>query len=105
MQDIVKQIIQIDSIAYTTKQNNEEMLKEKRQQYEEQMRVYREETIEKAQQRADELYNQIVEAGMHQYQMEEEKSKQVALLIENRYLQIEKSLLDRIFNELFNVEE
>ncbi|MDF2614954.1 MAG: hypothetical protein K0S71_2740 [Clostridia bacterium] len=104
MEDIIKQIIQIDSTALNTKHTNEESLRLKREHYEEQMKIYKEDVLKKANARAEELYNQIVESGMGQYKIEEEKSKQAALLIENRYLQIEDALLDKIFSELFMVE-
>lgn len=105
MEDIIKQIVQIDSIAFNTKLNNEESLKFKKEQYEEQIKAYQEEVLKNTKERAEELYTQIVESGMQQYQLEEEKSKQKALMIENRYLQVEKALLDKIFKELFLVEE
>lgn len=104
MEDIIKQIIQIDSTALSTKQNSEESLRLKKEHYEEQMKNYKEDVLKKANQRAEELYNQIIESGMGQYKIEEEKSKQVSLLIENRYLQVEDTLLNKLFNELFIVE-
>jgi len=104
MEDIIKQIIQIDSTALSTKQNHEELLRLKKEKYEEQMKAYKEDVLEKANQRAEELYNQIIEGGVGQYKIEEAKSKQIALLIENRYLQIEKTLLNKLFNKLFIME-
>ncbi len=105
MQDIVKEIVRIDSTVFTTKQDNEEMLIRRKEQYENQMKSYREEVIGKAEQEAIEIYNQIVESGTQQYKKEEEKSKEIIRIIENHYLQAEKTLLDQIFNELFILEE
>jgi hypothetical protein len=104
MEDIIKQVIQIDSIALNTKQMNDESLKLKIQQYEEEMSAYKEDVLEKTNQRANELYEHIIESSMGQYNIAEEKSKKTALLIENRFLQIEKELLDKVFYEIFAVE-
>lgn len=104
MEEIIKQIVQIDSVAMGTRKSNEETLRLKKEQYEKEMSAYKEEVISKARQRAGEVYEQIVGAGMQNYQLEEEKCKQSALAIENRYLQVEECLLGSLFNEIFKVE-
>ncbi|WP_069997115.1 hypothetical protein [Cellulosilyticum sp. I15G10I2] len=105
MEDIIKQIIQIDSIALSTKQNNEELLRLRKEQYEEEMKIYEEQTIKEANKKAEELYNQVIAGGMLQCQLDEERCKQATLLIENHYLQVENLMLDKLFNELFLAEE
>lgn len=104
MEEIIKQIAQIDSIAVNTKANGEEALKDKKQQYEKEMADYREETLSKARERAQDLYNEIVNAGETGHELEEEKSRKSALVAQNRYLEIEASLLNEVFGELFGVE-
>lgn len=104
MEDIIKQIVQIDSVALNTKKLNEESLKLKREQYEKEISDYRDEVITRAYKRADEVYEQIVSAGTQQHDLEEQKCKKIALVVENRYLQIEETLLKNTFNELFGVE-
>lgn len=104
MEEILNQIIQIDSSALIAKQKNEELIKFKQDQYEEKIKKYRDEVIQKANERAEELYKQIIENGMKQYQIEEEKNKQVELAMKNRYLQIEEKLLEQLFNEIFVTE-
>lgn len=104
MDEIIKQIAQIDSAAVNNKKNNEQALNEKREQYEKEILTYREEHLRKAQERAQELYNQIIATGESNHDLEEEKSKKLALAAQNRYLEVEKALLDEVFNELFRVE-
>lgn len=104
MEDIIKQIVQIDSVALNTKQLNEENLKLKREQYEKEMSDYRDQVLGNAYKRADEVYNQIVSAGTKEYDLEEEKCRKVVLVVENHYLQIEETLLSNTFKELFGVE-
>lgn len=104
MDEIIKQIAQIDSVAINTKKNSEEALKDKKQQYEKEMADYREETLAKAKERAQELYNEIVNAGETGQKLEEEKSKKLAFAAQNRYLQLEEGLVDEVFAALFGVE-
>jgi hypothetical protein len=104
MEEIIKQIIQIDSVALNTKQKNEEELKLRKKVYEEEMKQYKENKLTRAQKKADELYTQIIENALTEAQFQEEKSKKMALGIQNRYLQSESVLLDKIFKELFLVE-
>ena len=104
MEDIIKQIVQIDSVALNTKKLTEESLKLKREQYEKEISDYRDEVITRAYKRADEVYEQIVSTGTQQHDLEEQKCKKIALVVENRYLQIEETLLQNTFNELFGVE-
>ncbi|MGL4735947.1 MAG: hypothetical protein ACRCW2_00700 [Cellulosilyticaceae bacterium] len=104
MQEVIEQIMQIDSKAYENKTKNVEKLEEKRKQYEAQMKAYESEKIGEAQRQADLLYQKMVEVGKESSRVEEEKSKQVALQIENKYLQIEATLLAEIFETLFVLE-
>lgn len=104
MEEIIKKIAQIDSVAVNTRANSEEALKEKKQQYEKEMADYRKETIEKAKERAQDLYKQIIDAGQTGHNLEEEKSKKLALVAQNRYLKVEEKLLSEVFTQLFGVE-
>lgn len=104
MEDIIKQIVQIDSVALKTRKNNEEVLKAKQKQYEEAMKNYEKEVLEEANTRAKVLYDQIVSSGTREYSLQEEKSKEVALNLKKSYLQVADSLLNQVFDELFKVE-
>lgn len=104
MDDIIRQIAQIDSVAVNNKKSNEQTLKSKREQYEKEISSYREEQLKKAHERADELYKEIIATGEAAYCLEEEKCKKLALEAHNRYLGIESTLLNEVFEELFRVE-
>lgn len=104
MEDIIRQIVQIDSVAFDTKKSNEEALKLRKEQYEKEISTYRENTLKEAQKRAKEIYDQIVSIGISGHDLEEEKCKKAALTVENHYLQIEEQLLQEVFEELFRVE-
>ena len=104
MEEIIKQIAQIDSVAVSNRANSDRALKEKRQKYENEMLVYREERIQSAHKQAEELYHQIIMTGETGNHLEIEKCKKSALETQNRYLEIEEALLNEVFNELFRVE-
>lgn len=104
MEEIIKQIAQIDSVAVSNRINSEQALKEKREQYEDEIQAYREETLKKAKERADEIYNQIVMTGKTGHNLETEKCKKTAIEAQKRYLEIESTLLNEVFDEIFRVE-
>lgn len=105
MNEMIKQIAQIDSVAISNRRNSEQALKERKEQYEKEMLAYREESLKRANERANEIYNQIIETGETGHSLEEEKCKKLALVAQNRYLEIEEILLNEVFDQLFRVEE
>ncbi|MBP3888935.1 MAG: hypothetical protein J6F30_15015 [Cellulosilyticum sp.] len=104
MDDIIKQIAQIDSVAVSNRRNSEEALQEKRKAYEKQMSDYYETRIQKAKEKAEQIYSQIVSSGEDEHHIESEKSRKSMVTIQNYYTEIEQTLLDEVFNELFKVE-
>ena len=104
MEDIIKQIAQIDSVVVSNRENSEQALKAKRQQYEKEMLTYREECIKQANEKADQIYNQIIRSGEKDHRLEIEKNRKSATQARNRYLEIEEILLNEVFEELFKVE-
>lgn len=104
MQEIIREIIKIDQLAFENQNRNEDALEERKQDYVRQMEEYKEYKLDKAEKKAEEMYKQIIEQGQQALKIEEEKAKQATLLIENKYFQIEQQLVDRLFKELFVVE-
>lgn len=104
MEDIIKEIIKIDSNALESKKQQENRINERKAYYESQMATYEKERIEDAKVKADMTYKDIIAAAEQQYKFEEEKAEKQVLLIENKYLQVEGPLLDAVFNKLFIVE-
>ncbi len=104
MEDIVNEIVKIDSHVYDKKAQSEEQVKLRKEYYENQMNDYEKTRLEEASEKAEESYNHIIEAAKQQYEFQEEKAKQVCLLIENKYLQVEAQLLDEVFSKMFLME-
>lgn len=104
MQEVIEQIMEIDSKAYEDKSKSEHKLEERRQHYEAQMKAYEEEKIGEAEKQADLLYQKMIEVGQESSKVEEERAKQLALQIENKYLQVEAQLLTELFEEFFVLE-
>lgn len=104
MEEIIKQIAQIDSVAVSNRENSEQALKERRQNYEREMQTYREERLKKAKEQADRLYNEMVMNGEADHSLERDKSKRATEELQNRYAEIEKVLLNEVFDQLFGVE-
>lgn len=104
MQEVIREIIKIDQLAFQNQKQNEDILEERKQEYAKQMKEYKEHKLDKAQKKAEKMYKQIIDQGQQALTIEEERSKQATLLIENKYFQIEKQLVDGLFKELFVVE-
>lgn len=104
MQDIIKEIAKIDTLAFNAKEKSQEVLQAKRNEYEVQMEQYEKQTLDKAEEKAKGIYNQIVENGKSESLLQEEKAKKMALSIKNKYMEIETKLLDEAFHELFMME-
>ncbi|MGL6173548.1 MAG: hypothetical protein ACRC1P_02965 [Cellulosilyticaceae bacterium] len=104
MQEVIREIIKIDQLAFENQKHNEEELEKRKQSYMNGMKEYKEHKLSKADKKAEEMYAQIIGEGEQSLKIEEEKSKQLTLLIQNKYLQVEEGLVDRIFKELFVVE-
>lgn len=104
MQEVIREIIKIDQLAFENQNQNEAALEERKQEYVKQMKEYKEHRLDKAEKKAEKMYKQIIEQGEQALKIEEERSKQATLLIENKYFQVEQQLVDRLFEELFVVE-
>lgn len=104
MQEVIREIIKIDQLAFQSQKNNEDELERRKQEYTMQMKAYKEQKLFKAQKKAEEMEKKIIKEGEQALRIEEEKAKQATLRIQNKYLQIENGLIDRLFKELFVVE-
>ena len=104
MEEIIEEIVKIDSNAMENKKQQENRIKERKAYYEAQMAAYEKERIEESKEKAEKVYQDIIAAAQDQYKFEEEKAKKQVLLIENKYLQVEAPLLDTVFKQLFTME-
>lgn len=104
MKEIIDQIIEIDALAFENKTKNEQVLLNKKQEFENMISSYRDEKLSAARNKAQ----AIVEAA-DAFIMENEKSQleqvqKTSAQIEKIYLKAEKDLTQKIFNKLFVLE-
>ena len=105
MEEIIKQIAQIDSAALSNRKSSELALKEKKEKYEIEMVAYSERVISQAKAQAEKIYNQMIMSSEISYDEEVGRCRSLASEIQSHYLKIEAELLDEVFSELFRVEE
>lgn len=104
MEDIINQIIQIDSVAFENSKKNEEFLIQKRQEYEKKISNYRLDKLALAKKNAELIYENIQANVEKEENVQKEKVKKVSMQIEKKYLQVEDELMQKIFNKLFVLE-
>lgn len=104
MNEIINQIIQIDSSAYENKIKNEEFLLKKKQEYESTLSSYRNEKLEDAKLKAQTSVDEAEAFVAETENKEKEKIIQISAKIEKNYRIAEKSLIQEIFNKLFVLE-
>ncbi len=101
LDDIINQIIQIDSVAYDNMKKNQQFLLNKKQEYENIITNYRNEKIAIAKFNAEQINKSIDESLIRQEEAEKEKIKKISLELEEKYSAVEEELLQKIFNRLF----
>lgn len=104
LNDIINQVIQIDSVAYDNMKKNQQFLLNKKQEYENIITNYRNEKLAIAQFNAEQINKSIEESLIKQEAAEKEKIKKIAIEIEEKYSAVEEELLQKIFNKLFLTE-
>lgn len=104
MNDIIKQIIEIDSVAFEKKNSNEELLIKKKQEYEYQISSYRKEKIEEAKKRAQIIADNVDVYIKESEKQESEKLVNISSIIDTNYKKSENELVDTIFNKIFALE-
>ena len=101
MKDIIEQIIEIDSLAFEKKKKNEELLKNKRQEYENKIIKNRQSKLENAKLECEKIASLASIKDFNEFT--EEKSN-INTRIQTKYEEIEKEMVKAIFNKLFAVE-
>lgn len=104
MEEIIKQIAQIDAVAFNTKKANEEALQKRKQHYEKELTEYKEEALAKAKKEAEKAYEEIMQSGKAAYEAEEKQCKRLTLHVKDHYLKVRERLLNQVFEELFEME-
>lgn len=104
LKEIIDQIIEIDALAYDNKTKNEQILSNKKQEYESMISAYREEKISAAKVKAKETSEQTDAYIMEIEKSQKEQIKKISAEIDDIYLKAEKNLTQKIFNKLFVLE-
>ncbi|HBC32390.1 MAG TPA: hypothetical protein DC024_14245 [Clostridiales bacterium] len=105
MNQILNQIIRIDSQAYENKNKNEEFLLKKKQEYEEKVLNYKSENLRKANIKVQTISEEIEAFVAETERIEKEKVNKVSVQIEKVYKKTEHRLIQEVFNRLFSLEE
>ena len=104
MKDVINQIIQIDTLADQNKKKNGDLLDNRKKDYMDKLATYRNEKIAIAKKNS-ELINQSIQENLSKQESNNNnKIKNVAVEMEKKYLQVEKDVMQKIFNKLFVLE-
>lgn len=101
MKDILEQVIQIDSDAFEEKKKNEEILTNKKQEYEKKIEEYRIQILNDASCDAKKIYSEIIDKEKKEVMRQEEQIKRMSDRIEKKYKRVETEVIEKIFNKLF----
>lgn len=104
MDDIISQIIKIDSIAFENKKKNEQFLINKKQEYEDILNNYKNEKVAIAKFKVDVINKNIKEELNQQEKLDNEKINELIANMEIKYSAIENELVNEIFEKLFVLE-
>lgn len=104
MEDIMEQIVRIDSQACENKSKYEELLNRKKNEYDLKIVTYRNQKIALAKQNADNIYKSIEETIEKDEASKKEKINKAVNEINIRYSKIEQELIENIFEKFFIAE-
>jgi hypothetical protein len=101
LKEIIEEISRIDAIAYENEQQNKAILSNEKLRLENEIKKYREQKLEIANNNAKIIYNQIVINAKNEYELQEEKIKRISNQIAENYTKVEKDLIQEVFNKFF----
>lgn len=104
LKDIIDQIIEVDSLAFENKKKNEQILSEKKQEYEAKVNSYRTEKIDAAKKSAQQIADETEAFILDSEKSHNNEILKISSAIDNNYKQAEKDLIQKIFNKLFVLE-
>ncbi|WP_313346211.1 hypothetical protein [Sedimentibacter sp.] len=104
MKEIIDQIIEIDSLAFENKTKNEQLLLEKKQEYEKTIQDYRIKKLDYAKNKAQQLAEETEKLINENELTQESKILKISEEIEKLYKKSEEDLVEKIFNKLFVLE-
>lgn len=104
MKEIIDQIIEIDSLAFENKTKNEQLLLEKKQEYEKMIQDYRIEKLSYAKEKSQQLAEETEKFIQDNELAQKSKILKISEEIEKLYKKSEEDLVEKIFNKLFVLE-
>ena len=102
LENIIKEIINIDSETVKTKEKLENIKKENAKILKENMDKIEEEMMKEAKLEGQNIYEKILEKGKEEIKKIEEKEKAINKEIEMIYREEKGLILNKIFNQVFN---
>lgn len=103
MRDIIEQIIQIDAVAFENEQKNQLIIAREKQKYENEINKYRDYKLKTAEERANDIYNQIKSSAQNEYKEKEDEMKKNIMLMDSKFLKVEKDVIKNILEKLFTL--
>lgn len=103
MKEVIEEIARLDAQAFENEQKNKSAIFLQKQKYENEMKKYRSNKLEEANESAKASYDRVIEKARSEFLEKEAEMKQKAELLEKRYLEVEKEVVDIVFEKLFSV--
>jgi hypothetical protein len=104
LKDIIEQIIEVDSLAFENNNKNQQLLLNKKQEYETKINSYKTEKLDAARKNAERIANETDAFISDNEKSQSHKIHDISTLIDNNYKKVEKELIQKIFNKLFVLE-
>lgn len=101
LKNIIEQISRIDAVAFENEQKNKSILANEKQNYENEIKNYRDINLAAADEKAEMIYQKIVSDAKNEYQIQEEMIKKISNQINSKYLMVEKDVIKEVFEKLF----
>ncbi|MGD9567455.1 MAG: hypothetical protein AB7V48_03930 [Sedimentibacter sp.] len=104
MKEIIDQIIEIDTLAFENKTKNEQVLINKKQEYEDTISGYRDKMLLAAKNKAQSIAEETEAFSMENEKSLQERIQKTSAQLDKDFLKAEKELVQKIFNKLFVLE-
>lgn len=104
MKDIIDQIIEIDALAFEKKTNNEQLIINKKQEYENMISSYRDEKLLASKNKAQAIFEETEAFIKENEKSFQEQIQNTSAQVEKDYVKAEKELVQKIFSKLFVLE-
>lgn len=104
MKNVIDQIVQIDTVAYKNEQKNKTILGHQKNIFDNEIKRYRVQKLKEANDKANSIYNEIMKKARTEYSRQEQEMQMKSERMIKRYQQIERDVIENIFNRIFSKE-